>query len=330
MNKPLDGNRLKDVRTQLRLSQDELAARAKLSKETIHRLERGRQSGMRQKTLSGLATALGVEPGVLTGELPAPLRDEPAAGAPDAKLFETYPLNYRVDGAVRNAFTLAALRYRIPIARIVELAPLLFVIAAENSLKRRTEKLDELEAVFECEEALQREFKHLTPRITPFYLAEGLDEERESIARCDLLASEIPFDLGRAGRRRGDEDEAETNPFVFSLKAEAERHHGIATMERFDRHDANFKVCPKEALELAAGDKELADYILDGRVVLHSMPRELLAADAAEARIPWLQKQKQEYDAAWEASSLPELSEQIDAALDAAAVGASADNGKAP
>jgi len=107
MNKPLDGNRLKEARTQRRLSQAELATRAELTKETIHRLERGRQSGMRQKTLTGLARALGVEPGVLTEELPA-LWDEPAADAPDAKFFETYPLNYRVHGAVRNAFALAS------------------------------------------------------------------------------------------------------------------------------------------------------------------------------------------------------------------------------
>jgi hypothetical protein len=51
-------------------------------------------------------------------------------------------VTYREDGAVRNAFTLTALRYQVPIARIVELAPLLFVLAAEASLKRRADTTD--------------------------------------------------------------------------------------------------------------------------------------------------------------------------------------------
>jgi transcriptional regulator with XRE-family HTH domain len=301
MNKPLDAGRVKAIRRQRQLSQEGLATRAKLSKETIHRIEKGVQSGIRHRTIDGLAKALDVHPGVLTGELPVPAVDGVGAEAPDARLFEMYPMNYRVDGAVRNAFTLTALRYQVPIARIVELAPLLFVLAAEASLKRRTERLAELEALFEREDALRRDFRHLPPRIIPNYLAEEIVEaERTSIAERDLLASRPSEDLNLDFPV--EVDEAEKNPFVLSLKAETERHNGVAVMERFDRHDVTFHVCPDNAIELACGDTELAGYILRGCVALHTMPRELFAADAADARIAWLREQKQGYDAVLEAS----------------------------
>jgi transcriptional regulator with XRE-family HTH domain len=315
MNKPLDASRVKAIRRQRRLSQDGLATRAKLSKETIYRIEKGEQSGTRHRTIDRLARALDVAPGVLTGELPAPASDGAGPDAPDAQLFEMYPMNYRVDGSVRNAFTLAALRYQVPIARIVELAPLLFVLAAEASLKRRTEKLDELEALFERENALRREFRHLPPRIIPNYLAdEAFDAERTSIAQRDLLAIRFPEDLDFPPTSVN-HDVAENNPFVLSLKSETERYNGVAVMERFDRHDVTFHVCPEEALELACGDTELADYILRGCIVLYMIPRELLAADAADARVTWLRAQKQDYDAALKVS-LDELFPELPDAPD--------------
>jgi hypothetical protein len=119
--------------------------------------------------------------------------------------------------------------------------------------------------------------------------------EEYSIGEHDILSSTLnDFDLG-AGLR--DYDESEHNPFVYALQAESKRLDGVAVIERFDRHDATFHVCPEDALALAGGDANLADSILRGCVVLHKMPSDLLAADATEPRVAWLREQEQAYQA---------------------------------
>jgi transcriptional regulator with XRE-family HTH domain len=297
MSKPLDAGRVREIRIQRKLTQEELAKKARLSKESIHRLEKGAQSGNREKTLAGLAKALEVEPGVLTGELPVPAWDGLASEAPDAALFEMYPMNYRVDGAVRNAFTLAALRYQVPMARIVELAPLLFVLAAEASLERRKAKLAELRNAFDQSASLLLDFPHLpTSLCPPDPNAPELDAEVQSISTRDILGARLPDNLFVGSDAIGPNyDESEHNPFVLSLKAEAKRCGGVAVIERFDRDDTTFHVCGKDALELSGGDAKLAHSILSGCVVLHKMPRELFSSDAADKRIAWLREQEQAY-----------------------------------
>jgi transcriptional regulator with XRE-family HTH domain len=298
MSKPIDPNRLKEIRLLRKLSQEALSKKAKLSKESIHRLERGVQSGARPKTIDGLVKALEVEPGVLTGVLPIPTRDSTAPDTPDTALFEMYPMNYRVDGAVRNAFMIAALRYQVPVARIVELAPLLFVLAAEASLERRRAKLAELQDVFDRGDALRPNFPHLPYEIVPNFRADdAFAAEEESIDRHDILATTLPDEIFDTKPVAKDYDEDEDNPFVVSLQAEAERLKGVVVIERFHRHDTTFHVCPKDALALAGGDAKLADSILRGCIVLHKMPRELFSDNSTKARIAWLQEQERIYEA---------------------------------
>lgn len=83
----------------------------------------------------------------------ARLRLVVASEAPDARPVRN--VSAELSGRWCRAKRLHARRseLQVPIARIIELAPLLFVIAAENSLKRRAEKLDELETLFEREQA---------------------------------------------------------------------------------------------------------------------------------------------------------------------------------
>lgn len=135
MSQIIDQTRLKALRADRGLSQAQLARKAKLNKQTMYRIEAGEHRHVRSRTVENIAKALAVDPKVLTGELPMPESDAKATQpTPDTG---DYVINVPVDGAIRNAFTLAALRYRMPIARIVELAPYLFVVAAEASLERR-------------------------------------------------------------------------------------------------------------------------------------------------------------------------------------------------
>src|SRR6266516_3302186 len=121
-------------------SQEELAGKTKfegqpkIDKQTISRLERGERPKTRSRTIRQLAHALSVDPAVLTGDGLAPdISRESSA------LDSRSQLNVRVGAAPRNALNLVARRYRVEPSQIVELAPFLFVWAAEESLRRRQE-----------------------------------------------------------------------------------------------------------------------------------------------------------------------------------------------
>jgi transcriptional regulator with XRE-family HTH domain len=62
----LDGRRLRQLRRQHHLSQDQLATNAGLSPATVARLERHSSASCRSRTLVRLATALGENPADLT------------------------------------------------------------------------------------------------------------------------------------------------------------------------------------------------------------------------------------------------------------------------
>jgi transcriptional regulator with XRE-family HTH domain len=293
MTKPLDQTRLKELRRLRKLSQKALAHNAKLSKETIHRLEKGRQPGNRQSTVEALAKALEVAPGVLTGELPMPVS---TAEEPGVAGIGQYQISVRMNGAVRNAFFLAARRYEVPIARIVELAPYLFVLAAEASLKRRRTKLDELEALFDREDELRNSFPHLPRNLVPnFEAIDPLTAERESIDARDILASKLPDNIfERFSPIQDQYSQPGHNPFLLHLQEAGQKTVGITSIELFDRDSTRFTVCRDEVIKIAGGDENLAERIMWGWAILHEMPRELLAEDAEQARIAWLRERVQE------------------------------------
>lgn len=62
----LDGQRLRQLRHQHRLSQERLAAKAGISRATVTRLERTPLATCRTRTLARLASALGEQPDALT------------------------------------------------------------------------------------------------------------------------------------------------------------------------------------------------------------------------------------------------------------------------
>jgi transcriptional regulator with XRE-family HTH domain len=287
MIKPLDPTRLRELRQARKLTQEALATKAGLSKETVYRLEKGRQPGNRQQTINGLAKGLDVNPGVLTGDKPMPAASPPDWDAEDS---ERYQVNVRVSGTVRNAFSLTALRYDVPIARIVELAPLLFVLAAEASLKRRRTELDEFEGSL-VSGLLSEYFPHLpSVALDNAELNDTLQDETDSIAARDILAERWTS---------GDDyDAGMDNPFVAYLKEACGDDTDIASIEGFCRDSVNIAVCRGHALKLAGGDPQLATLIIRGDALLHEMPHDLLDADATEARTAWLREKAEKADAA--------------------------------
>lgn len=286
MKQTIDPERLKRLRNSRGLTQGGLATRAKLNRQTVYRLENS-QKPVRAGTVEGLGKALNVDVGVLTGEEPVPSETD---RQPAAIAKEVSQVNTRVDAEIRNAFSLVALRYKTSVSRIVELAPFLFAVAAEASLRRRCEKLTELEAAFGRTSSLRPNFPHL-----PFWVAdtyeqnEAISAEERSIARRDLFATTIPDDVFAAYDSPRDEnyDENENNPFVSYLRELASQQVDV-TIDSFGPADTSYRVGTAEALELTGGAEDLATGLLDGFLLIHEIPKNLLAKEAVSERVEWI------------------------------------------
>lgn len=251
------GRRLKKLKKSRGFSQETLAYAAKVTKKTIYRLEKGTHEAQ-SRTLKKLADALRVDPGVLTGDLPMP---------PDVEKREPRPLLTRIFPPAHNALTLTAWRYGIPRARIVELAPLLFVMAAEASLTRRRQAADAVA-------------KGALTDATGAWLT----AERASIAARDILGE-------RAQADAGDAMPGWSNPFAQFLREGCHKlGDGTAEFISFDRTSANYWVCSDDAMELAANDEGLHEWILFAEFMLSGLPAKLRAPDQVAARQVWMRE----------------------------------------
>ena len=157
----------------------------KIDKQTISRLERGERDKTRGRTINQIAHALGVDPTVLTGESPAP------DISPENSILDSRSqLNVRVGTAPRNALTLVARRYGVEPSQIVELAPFLFVWAAEESLRQRRDHIAEVERLYDAAQKALDDIRHL-PITDSTYSDEKIIAERQSIDRRDLFGNSI-------------------------------------------------------------------------------------------------------------------------------------------
>lgn len=268
--------RLRQTRIMRRLSREALAAKAKLTAKTISRLEKGNEARpIRQANLERLARALDVAVGVLTGEERMPLI---AGHLGTATEEAAYQLNVRVDGAVRNAFELVARRYGVSVSKIATLAPLLFVILAEASLKHRSKNVEDCRTKYE--EYL--EAKSQIPYHIPAYeLGSEIEAEERSIGKNDIFGRTI-WNTAPDNWDRG-------NPFATYLQALTAGRDNIIKINAVGPKSTDYRVCRLEAVELA-GD-EFAEALLNGEVPIHRMTREVESAALSE-RIEWMRQHK--------------------------------------
>ncbi len=274
---------LRELRRRQGLRLHTLAARAGISKDSVWRIENGTQPGNREDTQRRLARALGVEPGVLTGERPLPV----VATAPRGRW------NVEVSQAARNATVLAARRYHVPEALIAELAPLLFVLAAEESLGRRRAMLAELETALAKAAEAGEDMPHLAGiGDTTDPVRGAVAAEERSVSARDLFAENLDPDMLACMGDSGGDTGAD-NPLAVFLAERARRTSigapGLAAVARVTPTGMAATLCRAEADEAAGGDAVLTEAILDGRIALGEMPRGLW--QDGSARVAWLHEQ---------------------------------------
>jgi transcriptional regulator with XRE-family HTH domain len=275
---------LKTMRARRGLTQEDLAHRAKLDKQTVCRLEtdKSKEGSTRRHTIDGLAQALRTDPDILTGKSPLP-----EAQSDDSSPMELSKLNFGVSTQARNAMYLAAERYNVKYADIVELAPFLFCWAAEASLRQRKERLASAEAALNALRDSDSSMEHLQP-FDFIELEEKIDAEKTSIECYDIWGKGTEFAV--------DGDYPFDTPFATFL-ADLTNEIGVdATFKEYGWGDFPFyRVCAQEAVDLVGGDSELAEAILEGKIALHQMPKELQEFRKTKERVEWARAKLEDF-----------------------------------
>jgi transcriptional regulator with XRE-family HTH domain len=278
-------DRVKELMNRRGLSPKQLV-RPGLSPRTIARC-RQRDVAIRERALSALAKALGVEQEVLTGakRLPAP---QTKADQPTSDL--SVRLSADIGPYHRNAFSLVAMRYGVPYTRIVELAPLLFTLVAEQSLRERRDTLAAVKEAGERLSSLHERAAHLPYLATAPHNAWewGLATEEESIAAKDIFAAIVASDPGLDDYWNDDEV---INPFVATLRRMADEVGESVEVSTVDASGVWYDdLCRDDALALAGNDETLAGALLGGAIPIKDIPKDLLAAAKTVERVAWLQE----------------------------------------
>ena len=293
---PIDPKRLIELRKRQRMNRAQLAEKAKFSQRQIARLESDASAGStaRDRTVNKLAEALGVEPGVLTGEMPMPV----ASARSHRESGPSRQVSAWVKPKVGLAYALLKRRYGVSLTTLVNAAPLMFVLLAEGSFVWRREKLKEVE---EATERLSSSgSRHLlSTRGGAVRAANGAYAERQSIETCSLFGEDVLECLVEDGFPI-----ASTNPFAeylcdLAAKIDDQDIVDVAADGWIADRGAlknfpEFTICNGDVDKFTGGSERLNLALRIGYLRVDHMPEELLTDEAAEARQQWLERQLEE------------------------------------
>lgn len=271
-NKSINPDRLKAQRTRMKMSQQQLAEKIRVDVGTVSRWECGRVTNVRMKTLVELTDVLEITDDELCGE--GSLTEKPSSDKPSRK----DQMNVIIDGANRNALAFVAKRYGVTRQQIVEVAPLLFFIAAEQSLRERAEKLDRFW------ESLESAKESWPAHIVPDWYHHIIDDnssnaEKESIRSRDLFGVKAGLEVT---------NEATENPFARFLTNQLKSIQTKSAPVQWSVGDSPFySICAKDVLDYLNGDKNAAILVIKGCVTLRNMPTEVRKSSAPE-RATWV------------------------------------------
>ena len=298
---PIIPERLVELRKRKNLTRAGLHQKSKIAPRQIARLESetGAATTPRDRTVNQLAKALGVDPGVLTGEMPMPKAEsaEPASHPGIPRQVSAWLLP-----ETSLACALIQRRYGINFTTLVNVAPLMFVLLAEGSFRWRQEKLTEAEKTKEELVAMATGYRGVLGAISD--VEEWLECERQSIKKRDLFGKDIE-ELGKMGVSRAGHDPFQCNPFADYLRALAEgidsqdvvyiepededTIHGDGPLKGFP----GFNICEEDQIQITCerDDLKLALYL--GLRINH-IPKSLLSKEEDEKRQKWLEQQIEE------------------------------------
>lgn len=277
---------LRTLRERQRLSLDDLARESRVNRKTIHQIEKGKRGRTHPTTIKRLAAALKVEEDELVNATP---NDE----APDDGLDKLLgrrrsQLNVRISDAKRNALSLVSVRYNVRVQEVVEIAPFLFLWAAEASLRRRRENLAELRRRQGEVSELSSSLDHLGGDLVSMHWrsVEIEQAEEKSIDDRDIFADRMKHEYRGEGG----------NPITQFLQGLASELGDLAEFSEWRSiYGPDYAICRDVALALVGGDEQAADDILSGDAPLHELPKELRHPKEGMAeRALWVRQRAQE------------------------------------
>ncbi|MDD9982285.1 MAG: helix-turn-helix transcriptional regulator [Gammaproteobacteria bacterium] len=284
----IDANRLHTLRTQRKLSREQLQQKSGVSARQIARFENEPESSarVRETTLTRLANALDIEMGVLTGKLPMPAARPLAEDDEYDTPSEDGYLRVRVNllPSSQLAYELVERRYGVDRAAICNSGPLLFTLLAEASLAWRRKKLDEIEAVARQLEDAGKSSRHLRfASAAADSLLEDENSERYSIDNHDVFGKDLPPDAAPFAdflREFASEFDKEVIEVRKALNVWDE------ALENFPR----YRLCKDLIRQLTGGRLRAVLALRDGHVRLRDIPQELWAEGATERSAQWLEE----------------------------------------
>ena len=180
----IDPKRLKFIRRARKLTQPELYSLSGVSPRTIKKYESEKDANISDPNLSTiekLCKALRVEPEHLTGaaELPEKLKS--------IKETKTTRRSFTLRMGKRTELELIRRVYGVTPEQVINMAPFLFTLLAEGSLKWRREKLGKLNgALDECADV-----NHLSFIASNRSNVDYINHESDSISQNDILGKQL-------------------------------------------------------------------------------------------------------------------------------------------
>ena len=287
---------LKTLRERKGWSQQELAKKGEVTSRTILAIEKNGEGtvSVQQKTLIGLSKALEVRSNVLSGEAPLP-----AEGVP-------YDLRIRLSAKVRLNFDLIRKKYGVDIEDVIDVAPLLFVSAAEESRQRQQEQVEHDSKEFEKLSTLWRQIsnlgEHLNHPTVPWMPDGGYDEPTYFAERWHAIKNN---DLYEEYLRDDGPISEQPNPFADYLREVSQRPHLRNTVQVGDERDVEtmggyfsysfsdyipeHEVCLDLLQQITLGSTDADMALTQGVVAISEIPEDLWEPRKAGERVAWLE-----------------------------------------
>lgn len=287
----INGEALKFYRKKCNKTQQELADEIKCSKDQVYRWEAGESKKPRQLNINNLTKALNVSWEQLTTQPP---QEKDSSDSID----QTFDLKRKVCLSTRTAMGYASKKYAVRWRDILELAPLMFMIFAQQSLKAREKDLDKLkEQIEESAVSINSTIPYMADKFFINSENDWICEERDSIKHNEVF------------KFYDNEDGEEQSPFVNHLKKHLEELFPSEVDIRPNSHSSPDYSIPikflDEIIEISGKDKKNDEAILHRIQEGHYDLQEVLSKKKeldAKAYQSWLENKYQEIEVTIEAT----------------------------